>query len=395
MKKPWINLARPALKAGLAVLFASLFVFNGLACKEKAGNGKKGGADKKGPVPVTVSPVVEKSVATALACTGHVEPGMTVNVRSRVSGELDAVHFTSGSTVKAGDLLFTIDPAPFRAKLNQARAELAQNQARKELAERLVARNTPLSEKGFISQDEFDQLQSDVTVLAASIQADQAAVESAELELSYCSIRAVAGGIAGNIAVDPGNLVSPSDQAPMVTIKRISPLDVAFPVPEQHLAAIREGMASGPLRTGADIPGKVGKTAWGELYFIDNAIDPATGMVQLKARFLNGDKALWPGQFVRVSLDLALSSRGLAVPSQAVQTGQNGTYVYVLKEDSTVEYRDVTVDRTVNGDSLISKGLSAGEQVVVDGQLKISPGARVTVAPHETAQETGAKDVRS
>jgi multidrug efflux system membrane fusion protein len=374
------------------VFMTALILFT--ACKnegeKKSGKGKSG---EKPPAPVTVAQAAEKKIPVEIEGTGHVEAGTSVNVRPRISGKLLSVHFKEGESVVKGDLLFTVDPAPFKTKIEQARADLERDRAKLNLAAKQVKRYSTLSDKGYLSEEEYEQLQNDVAVLTASVRADKAAAESANLDLSYCSVRAEISGVAGEIAVDPGNLVAPNDSAPLTTIRQIEKLDVSFSVPEQHFREIRTAMAKGAVSVRTQGDGASAPIAKGVLTFIDNSIDSATGTVMLKATFANKDKFLWPGQFVRVVVGLPVEESGISVPSQSVQTGQKGSYVYVLKNDMNVEYRDVVIGRTFNGDTLITKGLSSGESVVVEGQLKLSPGAAVKVAkpgePEKADNKTG------
>lgn len=362
----------------LVFMTAIIFLF---ACKDEGGSGKqgKGKSGEKPPAPVTVAQATEKKIPVEIEGTGHVEAGTSVNVRPRVSGKLSSVHFKEGASVTKGDLLFTVDSAPFKAKLEQARADLERDKAKRTLAAKQVKRYSTLSDKGYLSTEEYEQLQNDVAVLDASIRADKAAVESANLDLSYCSVRAEISGVAGEIAVDAGNLVTPNDSTPLTTIRQIAKLDVSFSVPEEHFREIRSAMGKGTVSVRTKEKGSPEPQAKGVLTFIDNSIDSATGTVMLKALFDNTNKTLWPGQFVQVVVGMPVEESGISVPSQSVQTGQKGSYVYVLKKDMKAEYREVVIGRTFNGETLITKGLSEGETVVVEGQLKLAPGAAVRV----------------
>ena len=375
----------PSIKNIITASTTLLFFITALillsACKQESGAGSsgKGKSGEKPPAPVTVAQVSEKQIPVEIEGTGHVEAEASVNVRPRVSGKLLSVHFKEGNSVKKGDLLFTLDPAPFKAKLEQARADLERDRAKRNLAAKQVKRYSALSDKGYLSEEEYEQLQNDVAVLDASIRADQAAVESTRLDLSYCSVRAEISGVAGEIAVDAGNLVTPNDSTPLTTIRQIERLDVSFSVPEQYFRDIRDARNKGAVTVEARGNGDSRSLSKGVLTFIDNSIDSATGTVMLKARFDNTNKMLWPGQFVQVVVGLPVETKGLAVPSRSVQTGQNGLYVFVVKKDNTVEIRDVLPGRTVNGDTLIERGLNQGETVVVEGQLKLAKGSAVTV----------------
>ncbi len=368
------------LSTAVAVVFflAGMFLS---ACSGEGEKGKKGPgkSGEKPPAPVTVAVVTEKQIPVEMEGTGHVEAGHSVDVRPRISGQLLAVHFREGHKVAKGDLLFTVDPAPFKAKLDQALADLERDKAKRNLAARQVKRYKDISDKGYLSVEEYENLQNDVAVLDATIKADQAAVATARLNLSYCAIRAEIGGVVGETAVDPGNQVAPGDSTPLTSIRQMSSLDVTFSVPEQFVSDIRSAMNRGRVSVRARGDGVSSPITSGALTFIDNRIDTATGTVTLKARFDNKEQRLWPGQFVRVVMGLPLSEQGPVIPSQAIQTGQKGLYVYVVA-GNTVSMRTVRPGRAVNGETLILEGLKPGETVVVQGQLKLSEGATVTIA---------------
>ncbi len=373
------TLTPPAFKIQKTlILFCAVALILSACGKDKAA--EKKGKGERPPAPVTVAVVTEKKIPVEMEGSGHVEAGHSVEVRPRISGQLLAVHFREGQDVRKGDLLYTVDPAPFKAKLDQARADLERDKARRNLAARQVKRYKEISDKGYLSIEEYERLQNEVAVLDATIKADQAAVETARLNLSYCTIRAEIGGVVGETSVDPGNQVSPNDSAELTSIRQMSSLDVTFSVPEQFVNDIRSAMAKGRVSVRARDDGVSSPSATGVLTFIDNRIDSATGTVTLKARFDNNEKILWPGQFVRVVMGLPLSEQGPVIPSQAIQTGQKGLYVYVVNGKKTVGMRTVKPGRAVNGETLILEGLEPGETVVVQGQLKLSEGATVTIA---------------
>jgi multidrug efflux system membrane fusion protein len=285
-----------------------------------------------------------------------------------------------GQCVAAGDVLFSIDPHPFEVRLKQMQANLARDTAQLENARTLLARNASVVEKGYVSQEQYDQAAANVAALTAAVQADEAAVEDARIQLSYCSIRAPINGCAGEVFMDRGNLVKANDvDHPLVVIRQIRPIDVGFSVPERYLPEVRKFSAAGTLTVLVALPGQPGEPVTGKLSFMDNSINTATGTILLKATFANTDQALWPGQFVTVTLQLASQPHALVVPSQAVQTGQQGQYVFILKSDNTVEYRPVAVDRNADGQAVIARGLQAGDTVVTDGQLRLSPGVAVKI----------------
>jgi len=234
--------------------------------------------------------------------------------------------------------------------------------------------------KGYVSEDQNDQILANAAALEAAVKADEAAVENARLDVRYCQIRSPITGVTGQLKVDRGNLIKSGDNDnPMLTIKQTSPIYVVFSVPEQNLAALKKYMASRPLDVSVVVPGDEGNPIRGELTFLDNSVDQTTGTILLRATFPNGDRALWPGQFVNVTLTLATQPDAVVIPSQAVQTGQHGPYVFVVAQNSIAEYRPVTLARTVEGDAVVDKGIIPGEKVVTDGQLRLIQGAQVKI----------------
>lgn len=331
-------------------------------------------------VPVTAADAVEKTVPVQLRVIGNVQPYSTVAVTAQVSGELQTVHFKEGQEVKKGELLFTIDTRPFEARLKQAEANLAKGKAQLQNARKQAERYGSVVKQGYVAEEQYDQIVANAAALEAAVRADEAAVESARLELKYCSIRSPLNGYVGDLKVDQGNVVKANDnEKPLVTINQVSPIYVAFSIPEQELPDVRRYMAQGPLEVLATVPGQDDKPARGTLSFVDNTVDAATGTIQLKATFPNDDRALWPGQFVNVVLTLTSMPNVVVVPSQAVQTGQQGQYVYIIKPDLTVDYRPVTIARTIDEEVVIQEGLKPGEKVVADGHLRLAPGALVKV----------------
>lgn len=413
------------------------------------GSEKSSAAQKKpalAPVPVTVADVVVKTVPVQLPAIGNVEAYSTVGVKPQVSGQIFRVHFMPGQEVKTGDLLFSIDPRPFQAALDQARANLARDQAQvrqatatlsqraaeKRQAEANVGRDQAqvenarvqerryqeLAGKEFVAKEQYDQIRTNALALEATVQADQAAVENARaavvaaeaavsnaqaairadeaavenaiLQLGYCSIRSPIDGRVGDILVHAGNVVKANPDNPLVVINQIHPIYVSFSVPEQSLDTIKRYRAAGTLRVEAVIPPAKVRDE-GSLSFVNNTVDPTTGTIQLKGTFTNAGNALWPGQFVDVVLTLTQEPNAIVVPSQAVQAGQKGSYVFVVGRDLTVESRPVTVARAFEQEAVIARGLKAGERVVTDGQARLFPGARVTIkaSPSAPAQKTG------
>ncbi len=338
-------------------------------------------------MPVSVARVTQKTVPVQLSTIGNVEAYSTVSIKARVGGELVQVAFKEGQDVNKGDLLFRIDPRPYEAALAEARARLAKDLALAKKAEEDARRYSSLIQKQVVSQEQYDQVRANLASLEAAVKADEAAVESARLQLSYCSIYAPISGRTGSLLVHPGNLIKANDDnKSMVVIRQIQPIYVTFSVPEHHLGEIRRHWAVGPLKVVASPKDGNAPPVEGELTFMDNSVDVATGTILLKATFSNQDKSLWPGQFVDVALLLTFERDTSVVPSQAVQTGQQGPYVFLVKGDLTVEQRSVEVGRTVDGDTVIRKGVEPGDLVVTDGQLRLFTGARVEIKGGDKAQ---------
>ncbi len=374
-------------------------------------------------VPVTIATVAARDVPVQIRVIGNVQPLATVSVLSMINGEVLEAHFAEGQEVAAGARLFTIDPRQLQAALLQAQATLAQHQAIVKQAEANLAKDTAqlenakveekrykrLVDGGFVAQEQYDQIRTVEQTLAATIEADRAAIDTAKaqvradeaavenvrVQLSYTEIRAPIGGLTGNLLLHQGNVVKANDVGnPMVVINRIHPIYVTFSVPEGQIAEIKRYRAAGDLPVDAYPPGKPGEVVRGTLTFLNNTVDQSTGTIQLKATFANNENALWPGQFVNVALTLARQPGALVVPSQAVQSGQKGPYVFVVKADETVETRPVVPGAADGPDLVITSGLRAGERVVTDGQLRLAPGARVDVkslAPAGPAPAGGQK----
>jgi multidrug efflux system membrane fusion protein len=341
--------------------------------------GKSGQPVKKEGVPVTVSTVIQKTVPIQLRAIGNVEAYSTVSVKSQIGGELIRIHFKEGQDVKKGDILFTIDPRPYEAALKQAEANLARDTAQLENARVDARRYGELVSKGYVAQQQYDQIQTNAAALEATVLADKAAVENAKLQLSYCFIHFPIDGRTGSLLSHQGDMIKANADNPMVVINQIQPIYVTFSIPEQHLQQIKRYMAEGKLKGEAIIPGDENSPVQGIVTFVDNTVDTSTGTIKLKGTFENKGKRLWPGQFVNVVLTLTTQPDAIVVPSQAVQTGQQGLYVFVVKSDLTVESRPVVTGRNLDGEVVIEKGLEPGEQVVTDGQLRLVPGAKVEI----------------
>ncbi len=333
--------------------------------------------------PVVVGTVTQKAVPVEVHAIGNVEAYASVSIKARIGGELTEVHFREGQDVNKADLLFVIDPRPYEVALKQTEARLARDIALYENAQREAQRNSDLLRKGFVSKEQYDQAQSNAQAFKSSVNADKADVDNAHLQLNYCYIYAPITGRTGNLMVDQGNLIKANDDKAMVVINQIQPIYVDFSVPEQNLPEIKRYSTMGKLEAVVFSREDQGGPFRGELAFIDNTVDKTTGTILLKATFPNENKALWPGQFVNVTLILTTQPDAIVVPAEAIQTGQQGEFVFVVKPDLTVESRSVVVTRTLDHEAIIGKGLQPGETVVTDGQLLLVPGAKVEVV--ETA----------
>ena len=328
--------------------------------------------------PVKVAKAAKKTVPISLAAIGTGEAYSTVSLKSQVNGALEAVHFTQGDFVKKGELLFSIDARPFKAAVAQAEATLAKDKAQQALDDTQLERYQKLFEAGVAPKEQYDQMASSAKAQAAAVQADEAALEQYKLQLEYCSIFSPIDGRTGALGATPGNLVSQGGQPVLVVIAQVTPLYVDFSVPEQYLGQIKKFMAGGHLSVAATPYGDT-QAEKGELTFVDNAVDNTTGTIKLKGTFPNPNHRLWPGQFSNVSLQLSEDEDAIVVPSAAVQTGQGGDFVYVVKSDSTAEQRTVKTVRTIGTDTVVASGVNAGETVVTDGQLRLIPGIKVQV----------------
>jgi multidrug efflux system membrane fusion protein len=333
--------------------------------------------------PVVVALVKTATVPVTLAVIGNAQAYSTVAIKSQVDGQILGVHFREGQTVKKGDLLFTLDPRPFEAALRQAEANLAKDKALLEKAQTDLARLVRLVEKDFTSRANYDQAKANVASLEATIKADEALVDQAKLRLEYTKITAPIDGRVGSILVNAGNLVKANDTAAgtLVNLAQIRPINVQFAVPESYLGEIRARMAAGKILVKAAIPEDTRPPAVGTLTFINNAVDTQTGTILLKATYANDDERFTPGQFVNVTVELSVIAEAVVVPPAAVQIGQRGNYVFVVKADNTVELRLVKTGVRTEREVVVEDGLQPGERVVVEGQLRLRPGARVTIRP--------------
>jgi membrane fusion protein, multidrug efflux system len=353
--------------------------------------GTKAAAPAPAPVPVMTAAVEQKTVPLQIKAIGGVEAYSNVSVKTQITGELTGVFFKEGDDVKKGQLIFTLDKRPFEAALKQAEGTLARDQAQAMNAKAQATRYEALYKSGVVSKEEYDRMQSNADALDSAVLADRAAVENARVQLIYCSIYSPINGHTGPLLIHRGNMIKANDTPFLVSINQIQPIYVSFTVPEQNLADIKRYSSRAKLQVHAFIPNDNAGPVTGYLNFIDNTVDQATGTIKLKAEFANRDRRLWPGQFVDVALTLAQQPNAIVVPSQALQNGQQGQFVYVVKPDMTVDARSVVLNRSSDGQAVIDKGLTAGEQVVTDGQLRLVPGAKVqlkeTAAPLAPAQQ--------
>lgn len=340
------------------------------------------GRNKQAPppaVPVTVAEAKVQPEPLSLNVVGTVEPIEAVSVKAQVGGVIDRVLFTEGDDVKAGQALFQIDPRPFQAALDAAKAQLARDQAQAANAQVQAKRYAELVKKDYVTQEQYDAARTQAEVLQSTVQADQAAVEQARLDLSWASITSPIAGRTGSLLVKKGNVVKAND-LPLVVINQMRPIRVSFAIPGSQLPLVQKYAARAPLEVLVK-PARDGDDSEvrGRLTFVDNAVDPNTGTVTLKAEFENAEGFLWPGQFVDTQLVLTVQPDALTVPSGAVVSGQDGTFVFVVGTDMKVEKRNVTVNRNVNGEAVIDEGLKTAETVVTDGQMRLVPGSLVEV----------------
>lgn len=406
--------AVPARLAGLALLVVwaagswSCSGTSGAAATGPAGSGggsRRGGRGAGGAAqPVVTAKVSQRDVPVEIAAVGNVEAYNTISVKSQVTGQLQQAFFHEGDAVRKGDRLFTIDPRPLESSLKQAEATLVRDQALLNQAEAQIARDKANAEyqqltanrqaqlvaRGLISRDAGEQARAAADAISGTIKADQAAYESAKaqlavqqsvvdnakVQLSYTDIRATIDGRTGSNTVKPGNLVS-ANSTELVTISQLQPVYVTFAVPAAHLAIVKQHLGTDPLLVIAMPPEAGGQPIEGRLTFVDNAVDQASDTIKLKATFPNSDLRLWPGQFTRVTLRLTTLSNATVIPSQAVQTGQDGQFVFVVKRDATVDQRPITVARRMGETVVVDRGLTPGETIVTEGQLRLEQGTRI------------------
>jgi membrane fusion protein, multidrug efflux system len=336
-------------------------------------------------VAVTVGVASERSVPVQLQAIGTAQAYSVVAVRSQVTGELMAVNFKEGEEVQQGRVLFTLDRRPLEATLRQAQANLARNIAQAANARASAMRYRDLLARGIAPREQADQADAEAAALDAAVDADRAAVESAEVQLQFATISARVSGRTGALMVHPGNLVRANDENPLVVISQVAPIYVSFAIPESRLPELKQYLAKGTVRLEANPPDVEEPPSLGRVTFVDSGVDPTTGTITVKGEFPNADRRLSPGQFLNVVVTLATEANAVVVPTAAVQSGQQGSYVFVVAGDQTADLRTVTLGRETGNHTVVIKGVKPGETVVTDGQLRLTQGSRISVKPAPAA----------
>jgi multidrug efflux system membrane fusion protein len=373
------TLALAALIPVFAVGCASEDAAATAGARPAAGRGGGRGGGGAGAVPVTVGSVIRKSVPIEISVIGAAEPFSSVQIRSQITGQMTAVNFTEGDDVKAGQTLFELDRRPLEAALEQAKANLDRDVAQAANAASQFKRYQDLADRGIATKEQVDTARTSMTALNATVNADRAALENAQVQLQYATITATIAGRTGALQVHEGNLVRANDTTPLVVINQIAPISVSFAIPEARLPELKRYMAQGALRVTASPPKDDAPPAVGKISFVDNQVDQTTGTIRLKGTFANDDRRLWPGQFLNVIVTLTSDPNAIVVPTAAVQVGQQGPYVFIVKGDQSVEMRPVVVSRTSASETVIGSGVQPGETVVTDGHLRLVPGTHITV----------------
>jgi membrane fusion protein, multidrug efflux system len=382
----------PIFHSIVALLLAVSLLFVYCSGEHGQSTGKSSQPGMNEAVPVSVATVVQKDVPIQLRVIGNVEAYSSVAVKSQVPGQLVDVYFKEGQEVKKGDRIFIIDPRSFEAALRQSEANLTRDIAQMKKAEADARRYTDLFKRGIVSQQDYDQNRTNFEAFQSTVKADEAAVENAKVQLSHCYIFSPIDGRVGKLMVNQGNMVKENDTI-LVTINQTKPIYVDFYVPQQDLPDVKKYMSLKKLRVQATVPSDKDHPVLGELTFINNQVDTNTGTILLKALFPNESESLWPGQFVNVVLILTTQPKAVLVPSQAVQTGQEGQYVFIVKYDLTVESRNVIVGSNLDQEVIIVKGLQPGERVVTDGQLRLAPGIKVEIKNSAESETQKTQDV--
>lgn len=391
----WKASMRPslALIAGIVVLGAAVFAFQQANRVDAA---QKTGQRAPDAAPVTAATARIQPVPVERLTIGRVQAIASVAIRSRIDGVIDAVNVEDGQDVKADDVLFHLDDREAQATLREAEANLARDRAQLANAKREVERLIPLAEKSFATKQNLDQLQTNVAAFSASVAADEALAEQSRIRLSYTVIRAPIAGRIGTVGSKLGSSVRQGDATPLLTINQLAPIYVAFSIAQRDLPALQSAMQDGPVKVTASIAGGEGPpapAAAGEVAFFENAVDPTTNTVSVKAAFPNAAQTLWPGQFVNVVLTLRVEAAALVVPSNAIQINQQGTYVWVIGKDMTVTAHQVSVALQQNGLAVIADGIAAGDTVVTNGQLRLVEGAAVSIAADDQSESGSDKAV--
>jgi multidrug efflux system membrane fusion protein len=341
---------------------------------------------------VQTAAVIQKDAPVYITSFGTLTPISNVDITSQVTGEVKEVHFTEGDEVSEGDLLFVIDPRPFEAELEKAKAALAEDLADLKLKADTVERNRSLVEEDLISEQNFEEYQTEEALAEAKVQLDYANVELAKINLDYCYIRSPIHGLTGKRLVDPGNIVPANTGPALVNIKSYDPLYIDFTIPERDLDKLRKAMAEGTLEVKIEVEGGSGGPYTGGLHFLDNTVDDMTGTVSLRAIVPNKDKALWAGQFVRVRLILSIKKNATLAPYEAVRIGQKGPYLFVVTRDNKADLRLLTLAEREDDYIVVEEGVKPGERVVTSGQLGLSPGVSVIDVTQQKARREKAEE---
>ena len=384
-----LDLGSEGVKKNILAAAAALIVAGGLAAWPLIAtrNSTSGQGPTPPPIPVTPGEATAETVPVLVSGLGTVQGYMNVAVKTRVDGQITNVFFTEGQDVKAGDLLFQIDPRPFRAALEQAQANKRKDEAQLKAAQLVLDRYAKLLASRTQTQEAYDNQKATVGQLQGGVAADQATIDIAQLNLDYAQIRSPIDGRTGARLVDPGNIIQASQNTPLVTIAQIKPAFVSFTVAQEFIDQIRQNQAKQQLDVIAYASDDMTKLSEGKLTLIDNVIDVATGTIHLKATFANADERLWPGEFVNARLILSTRQNAVTVPAPTVMQGPDGAYIYAIKPDDTVERRSVKIGATQDGRAVIEQGLTAGDRVVVDGQYRLTDGAKI--APSGRAASDG------
>jgi multidrug efflux system membrane fusion protein len=363
----------------VATILIAAACSGGEAVQQDPAQGRGRGGPQAPAVPVLTAEVVQKAVPVDLRTIGTAEAYATVAVRAQITGQVTSVNFREGDDVKKGQVLFTLDRRPLEAALRQAEAALERDLAQAANAKSQAQRYDDLARRGIATREQVDTTRTQAAALEATVGADRAAIENAKVQLQYATITAPISGRTGALMVHEGNLVRANDSTPLVVLNQVSPIHVSFGLPEARLPDLKRYLSQGSVRIEARPPNDEGPPSTGRITFVDNAVDQTTGTIRMKGTFPNESRRLWPGQFVNLVMTLTVDSGAIVAPSVAVQTGQQGQYVFVVKPDQTVELRTVTVDRSDGKETVIKAGLKPGETVVTDGHLRLVPGSRISV----------------